>query len=113
MEFEKPENYHDTISKFVRVGKKLSVTAPGDLNTVHEDLAIQDGILNELNSIKNRNPQEVDGGFFHVYNDLILLSGNSSSLNLPNRRYAKEARETTVKVFKEKSPDGYTIVNNF
>lgn len=108
MEFNKPsEENHVSVSIFVRVADKIHVNGPNDCITKHSILASQDGILNEIDALKENDPTALDAGMVSVFSAIrkIKINFNSDTLGLPVPKYFDEAREATVETFKNKLPD--------
>ena len=100
-------------AKFLVVGERVFVTAPGDdLEGKHVDLfeeAKESGDLEE-----DINPPYLDAGRMRIINvgqsmRSINLYDRSTSMDLPERDTAKEARAHSVTVFQRLSP-GYEVI---
>jgi hypothetical protein len=97
-------------SKFVRVGSRLVVTKPDDLDTSHSKLAEVEGLIGELKNVVTKNPDDVDAGIFSVTrpNKEIEIQEDSFTLRLPK---TLNARTITCDLFREKS-EGYKVTSH-
>lgn len=91
-------------AKFIRVGDRLFTGAPDDMDTSHSDICRVDGVVVEMQTLKQQNPTEVDGGMYFVHNNEVIVSGSSWSLGIPVKVVAEEARDKTVTLFRQQSP---------
>ena len=98
-------------AKFIRVGDRLFTGAPGDMDTNHSDIAKDDGVFTEMQTLKQASPVEVDGGMYFVSKDKVTVGGSSWTLRIPVEVVADEARNKTITLFRQQSP-GCEIVDS-
>ncbi len=96
-------------ARFIRVVDRLFTSDPDDTITTHKNLALKDGVSDEVQLLKNNNPMEVDAGIYSVTNNEIIVEGKSLSLGIPQEIVDDQTRSKTLALFKSLSPD-YTIV---
>lgn len=96
-------------SKFIRTERELFVTPPGDMTTLHIDLAAQHGIDGKIKSLREDNPTEVDGGYLSIRNlhegGVIDVTMQSINYGLPKWDVGTEARLKTAAVIRELLPE--------
>ena len=92
-------------ARFVRVEDTL-VTSEPNATILHSDLALEEGILEQLVNVGRVKPEEIDGGFYSVEGSTIYVLHFATDLEIP---IILQARERTVKLFKERSI-GYDTV---
>ncbi len=95
-------------ARFVRVGDRLFTAEPDDSRTSHQELAIKDGVHEEVWRLKWESPSEVDAGKYHVFGEVITVDCDSMTLGLPIRSVRAVARNKTISLFKSQST-GYKI----
>ncbi len=81
--------------KLIRVEEELFSTEQGDMGTFHDYLAHQDGVLAEIEELKRKDPDSVDGCKLAFYGTYGVVYGDSSRLRLP---MSTRARGITVQL---------------
>ncbi len=99
--YERPQPESDFCSKFIRVGDVMVVTLPDDISTLHDSLAEEEGVLEDVRRKKLEEPSEVDAGQFSVFRGEIRVYGESSKLGLP---LCEDARIKSGVIFQTQSP---------
>ena len=91
--------------KFIRIRRDISVGRT--LKDNHLDIAMLDGLMPALNSLRAQDPAEADAGLVMVKSpSRIYILDRSTTLDLG---YSEEAREITIKDFQEQNPN-HTII---
>ncbi len=93
------------VSKFIRVGDRIFTTEPDDRNTRHDDLAQEQGVLDQIAQLKGQESADIDAGqvMFTPPNKLIFRL-DSTHLNLPVKGLEDQARQGTVQTAKKLFP---------
>lgn len=104
--FNGPVKERDMYSaRFIRVKHNIFVSEPDDESINHRELAESEGILGDIEKLKETHPRDVDAGKIFVYQGEITVAGNSWTLGLPDKIEKDEARRRTIMFFEEKSPN--------
>ncbi len=96
-------------ARFIRVQDRLFTSDPDDNSTTHKNLALKDGISDEVQLLKKNDPKEVDAGVYSVINNRIIVTGESLSLSIPLATVGDKTRSKTLALFELVSPH-YTII---
>ena len=89
-------------AKFIRIGNEVYLTAPGDLETLHKELAEKEKVLERIEFFRKQDKDMVDGGLLFINGRTIQLGSASSSLSIPE---TVKARRETVKKIKDLYPE--------
>lgn len=88
--------------KFIRVGNEVHISEPGDIDTLHIQLAKKDKILERVENLKRETADEVDGGILFIQGHVIQVGSSSATLSVP---LTDRARKITLQKLKHKNPE--------
>lgn len=88
-------------TKFLRVRNEIYIIGPEDKVSYHVELAKENKIYEQIEELREQNPESVDGGKFYIDGRVLRVGDVSTTLSLP---VSEKARKQTIQVLKHKYP---------